>query len=152
MSAVTMYTSLFFPPASLLSYSVEHYTHVCSLWVMVSTWPTGYTQIRWTVWGVEGWGLGGGGCAWNDHWYSVYSIFIYTHTVSLLRGLTVSVMDAVFTWSFHEFCSWIVMFTFTHRQHEGLTVSRGQRSHVPERTVFNSVKYVASRKTSCEAS
>lgn len=98
------------------------------------------------------WGGGGGGCAWNDHWYSVYSIFIYTHTVSLLRGLTVSVMDAVFTWSFHEFCSWIVMFTFTHRRHEGLTVSRGQRSHVPERTVFNSVKYVARRKTSCEAS
>lgn len=63
----------------------------------------------------------GGYCAWNDHWYSVYSIFIYTHTVSLLRGLTVSVMDAVYTSSFHAFCGWVVTLTFgalpTRRSH-----------------------------------
>lgn len=73
------------------------------IWFMGCTQPAGYTQIRWTV---------RGGIVLKMITGTLYTVYSYIHTSSGLRGLTVSVMDAVYTCSFHAFCTWIVTFTF----------------------------------------
>lgn len=101
-----MYTS-FISPVSLLSYSVYHCTHVCSLWFMGSTWPAGlYADPLASPRGVLG------GFVLEMITGTLYTVYSYIHTVSLFRGLTVSIVDAVYTRSFHVPCSWIVTFTF----------------------------------------